>query len=61
MSPGRLGPEILRYRGPAEIIKDRSILSSERMLRKDYESKCSVDKVLVVGLKGLIAKTTVWR
>jgi hypothetical protein len=34
------------------------ILSSERMLHKDYESKYSVGKkLLVVGLKGINAKT----
>jgi hypothetical protein len=38
----------------------RPILSSERMLRKDYESKYSVEikkKLLVVSLKGLFSKT----
>jgi hypothetical protein len=30
--------------GPAEIVKDRPILSSERMLHKDYDIKCSVEK-----------------
>jgi hypothetical protein len=33
------------------------MLSSERMLSKDYESKYSVEKKMpVVGLKGLVAK-----
>jgi hypothetical protein len=38
--------------------KDRPVLSSERMLHKDYNRKCSVEKkkILVVGLKGLGAK-----
>jgi hypothetical protein len=41
------------------ILKDRFILSSERMLHKDYESKCLVGiKLLVVSLKGLVAKKT---
>jgi hypothetical protein len=41
------GPRIwewLRWRGPAAIVNDRSILSSERMLHKDYNRKCSVGK-----------------
>jgi hypothetical protein len=46
-----------RARGPAAIVNDRPILSSERMLHKDYNCKCSVEKILVVGLKGLGAKT----
>jgi hypothetical protein len=29
---------------PAGIVNDRPILSSERMLRKDYDRKCSVEK-----------------
>jgi hypothetical protein len=33
------------------------ILSSERMLSKDYNRKCSVDKMQVVIPKGLDAKT----
>jgi hypothetical protein len=39
------------------IVNDRPILSSERILNKDYNSKCSVEKILVVILKGLGAKT----
>jgi hypothetical protein len=36
----------------------RTILASEKMLHKDYESKCSVEKeMLVMSLKGLVAKT----
>jgi hypothetical protein len=47
-----------RWRGPAAIVNDRPILSSKRMLRKDYDRKCSVEKVLLfVILKGLVAKT----
>jgi hypothetical protein len=42
---------------PAAIANDRPILSSERMLRKDFNRKCSVGKkIVVVGLKGLGAK-----
>jgi hypothetical protein len=44
---------------PAAFVNDRPILLSERMLHKDYDSKCSVGKKeeLVVGVKGLFAKT----
>jgi hypothetical protein len=43
----------------AAIVNDRSILSSERMLHKGYDRKCSVEKeILVVSLKGLGAKMT---
>jgi hypothetical protein len=31
---------------PAAIVNDRPVLSSERRLRKDYESKCSVEKIV---------------
>jgi hypothetical protein len=34
-----LGPE----RGPAAIVNDRPILSSERKLHKNYNRKCSVE------------------
>jgi hypothetical protein len=36
--------ECLPWRGPAATVNDRPILSSERMLRKDYNLKCSVEK-----------------
>jgi hypothetical protein len=38
---------------PAAIVNDRLILSSEKMLHKYYDHKCSVKKILVMGLKGL--------
>jgi hypothetical protein len=39
-------------------IRDKPILYSEKMLRKDYDSKDSVEKIsLIVSLKGLGAKT----
>jgi hypothetical protein len=42
---------------PAAIVKYRPILSSEKILHKDYESKYSVEKkLLVVSHKGLITK-----
>jgi hypothetical protein len=48
----------MRWREPAAIVNDRPILSSERMLYKDYDRRCSVGKkILAVGLKGLVAKT----
>jgi hypothetical protein len=37
-------------------IRGNPILSSERILRKDYDGKGSVGKNLVVSLKGLDAK-----
>jgi hypothetical protein len=43
---------------PAASVNDRPILPSERMLHKDYNCKCSVErKILVVGLKRLGTKT----
>jgi hypothetical protein len=45
MSPAGLGPENdLRWRGPAAIVNYTPILLSERMLHKDYDRKCSVQK-----------------
>jgi hypothetical protein len=39
-------------------IRDKPILSSERMSYKDYDRKGSVEKEnVVVSLKGLVAKT----
>jgi hypothetical protein len=49
--------EWLRWRGLAAIVNDRPILSSESMLHKDYNRKCSVEKMLVVNIKGFVAKT----
>jgi hypothetical protein len=51
----------LRWRGAAAIVNDRPILSSERMLLKDYDCKCSVEKMLVVSLKGLVSRWTDWQ
>jgi hypothetical protein len=36
--------EWLFWRGPAAIVNDRPILSSERMLHKDHNGKCSFGK-----------------
>jgi hypothetical protein len=48
----------MRWRGLAAIANDRLIFSSERMLYKDYDRRCSIEKkYLNVGLKGLRAKT----
>jgi hypothetical protein len=41
------------------IVNDRPILSSERMVHKDYNRKCSVKKSLGVSLKGLDGKPPV--
>jgi hypothetical protein len=39
-------------------MRNKPIFSSERLLRKDYYLRSSVEKkILVVGLKGLDAKT----
>jgi hypothetical protein len=50
--------ERLRWRGPASVVNNRPILSSERMLHKEYDHKGSVEtkKSLVMRLKGLGAK-----
>jgi hypothetical protein len=49
---------LLCWRGPRAFLNDRLILSSERMLDKDYNLKCSVEKkIQVVSLKGLVANT----
>jgi hypothetical protein len=43
---------------PSIFIRDKPIFSSERMLHKDYYCRSSVEeKCLVMGLKGLDAKT----
>jgi hypothetical protein len=47
----------MRWRGPAAIVNDKPILSSEMMLHKDYDSRCSIEKILAGSLKGLVAKT----
>jgi hypothetical protein len=40
------------------MVNDRPILSSERMLYKDYNRKCAIGKkLLAVNLEGLGAKT----
>jgi hypothetical protein len=44
---------------PSIFIRDKAIISSERMLHKDYNRKSSIEKRSLVGsLKGLDAKTT---
>jgi hypothetical protein len=57
-SRGTRTSEWLRWRGPAATVNDRPILSSERILRKDYDSKCLVEnkRILVVILKWLVVK-----
>jgi hypothetical protein len=43
---------------PSIFIRDKPLLSPEKMLHKDYYCKSSIGKKsLVVGLKGLGAKT----
>jgi hypothetical protein len=36
--------EWMRWRGPAAIVNDKPILSSESMLHKDYDRRCSIEK-----------------
>jgi hypothetical protein len=59
MSPAGLEPETdCAGPGPATTVNDRSSPSSEMLLHKDYNRVCSVGrKMLVVSLKGLVAKT----
>jgi hypothetical protein len=46
------------WRGPAEIVNGRPILSSERVLYKDYDRRYSFEKkILAVRFKGLGSKT----
>jgi hypothetical protein len=45
-SHGTRTREWLRWRGPAAIINDRPVLSSERRLHKDYDTKGSDEKIL---------------
>jgi hypothetical protein len=46
------------WKGPSIFVREKSIISSKRMLYKDYDCKGLVkEKSLVVGLKGLGAKT----
>jgi hypothetical protein len=48
----------MRWRGSVAIVNDRTFLSPERMLYKDYNRRCSIEKkILAVSLKGLGAKT----
>jgi hypothetical protein len=55
-SHGTRTREGMRWRGPAAIVKP--ILSSVRILYKDYDRRCSIEKkILAVSLKGLGAKT----
>jgi hypothetical protein len=47
----------LIWRDPTAFVNDRPTLSSKRMLCKNYNRKCFVEKrILVVGLKGLGVK-----
>jgi hypothetical protein len=58
MNPAGIGPEIdcaSESEGQQQL--DRPIFSSERMLHKDHYRKSSVEKSLVMDLKGPDAKT----
>jgi hypothetical protein len=39
----------MRWRGPAVIVNDGPTPSSERMLYKDYDRKCSIGKKEITG------------
>jgi hypothetical protein len=41
------------WQGPATTVNAKPILSSERMLHKDYDHRCSIEKILAMSLKGL--------
>jgi hypothetical protein len=43
-SHGTRTREWMRWRGPAAIVNHRPILSWERMLYKDYDRRCSIEK-----------------
>jgi hypothetical protein len=42
-SQGTRSRNRLHWRGPAAIVNDRFIPSSERMLYNDYDSRCSIE------------------
>jgi hypothetical protein len=48
----------MRWRRSAAIVNYKPTLSSERMLYKDYDRRCSIKKkeIVAVSLKGLGAK-----
>jgi hypothetical protein len=48
MNPAGLGPEN-DWQESSAIVNDRFVLSSERMLHKDYDRKCSVEKKITEG------------
>jgi hypothetical protein len=58
-SPTGLGPgNKCAGEGQQQIINDRPVLSSERVLYKDYDRRCSLEKKnLAVSFKGLDIKT----
>jgi hypothetical protein len=54
-----MSPAGLCWQGQAAIVNDRPILSSERVLRKDYNPQVFIwiIKLLVMSLEELVAKT----
>jgi hypothetical protein len=58
MSPAGLGPENDCAGEIQQQLNDRPAFLSERMLHKEYDRKCSVEKrkLLIVGLKWLVAE-----
>jgi hypothetical protein len=56
-SHGNQTKEWMHWRGPGAIVNDRPNLSPDRMLYKDYDHRCSIEKnILATSLKGLGAK-----
>jgi hypothetical protein len=53
----------MRWRKPAAIVNDRPILSSERMLCKDYDRRCSIEKKKIWPWvsRGSTPRRTDWR
>jgi hypothetical protein len=49
MSPAGLGPEMTALTRPSAIVKNRPVLSSESMLHKNYDNKCSVEKKNIIN------------
>jgi hypothetical protein len=50
------GLHVGQNKRPSIYVRDNPIFSSERMLRKDYGRRGSVEKTLVMVFKGLGAK-----
>jgi hypothetical protein len=56
MSPADWDPRMIALARPAAIVNERPILSSEKLSIRTIVISCKI-KLLVVTLKGLVAKT----